>query len=115
MKKLLFVICCCLTLALSGCYSYKLNKDYGKQTYGYVVFVSQSGKSYDDLWVNVGGLNKTFLASTSKVQGDEVQGPRYGVQQGNRDIMVRQKNDRLLFRGKAMVTAGQLTIVTLDD
>jgi hypothetical protein len=52
-----------------------LAKDYQtRDTFGYLVFVSESGKQYDNLWVNISGLNKTFLASTAEIVDGEVKG-----------------------------------------
>lgn len=103
---------------LSGCTgtSYKLAKDYGTtDTFGYLVFVSESGKQYDDLWVNISGLNKTFLASTAQIVDGEVQGMKYGAQQGSRSVMVRQQNDRLLFKEVVEIRAGENTIIKIKD
>lgn len=103
---------------LSGCSgtSYKLAKDYATtDTFGYLVFVSESGKQYDDLWVNISGLNKTFLASTAQIVDGEVQGMKYGAQQGSRSVMVRQQNDRLLFKEVVEIRAGENTIIKIKD
>lgn len=117
MKKILLLTCCAMCLLLSGCgNSYKLAKDYQTHdSFGYLVFVSESGKQYDDLWVNISGLKKTFLASTAQVVDDEVQGMRYGAQQGTRRVMVRQQNDRLLFQEVVEIRAGENTIIKLKD
>ncbi|MBR6431631.1 MAG: hypothetical protein IKS64_02165, partial [Muribaculaceae bacterium] len=67
MKKSLGLLLLCVCLLSGGCNgdSYKLAKDYAStDTFGFLVFVSESGKQYDDLWVNISGLDKTFLAST---------------------------------------------------
>ena len=118
MKRLLLVLSCLACLVLSGCTgtSYKLAKDYGTtDTFGYLVFVSESGKQYDDLWVNISGLNKTFLASTAQIVDGEVQGMKYGAQQGSRSVMVRQQNDRLLFKEVVEIRAGENTIIKIKD
>ena len=119
MKKFLYTLCyiACL-LSLGGCTgsSYKLAKDYQtRDTFGYLVFVSESGQQYDDLWVNISGLKKTFLASTAKIVDGEVEGMRYGAQQGTRRVMVRQQNDRLLFQEIVKINAGENTIIKIKD
>ena len=107
-----------ICLLLGGCNgdSYKLAKDYAStDTFGFLVFVSESGKQYDDLWVNISGLDKTFLASTAEIVDGEVKGMRYGAQQGTRRVMVRQKNDRLLFQDVVELRAGEDTIIKFKD
>ena len=118
MKRLLLALCCLATLLLSGCSGtgYKLAKDYATyDTFGYLVFVSESGKQYDDLWVNISGLNKTFLASTAQVIDGEVKGMRYGAQQGIRQVMIRQKNERLLYQDVVEIRAGEDNIINFKD
>ena len=119
MKKILLLTCCLVCLLLSGCSgtSYKLAKEYQtKETFGYLVFVSESGQQYDDLWVNISGLNNTFLASTAKIdENGEVQGMRYGAQQGTRRVMIRQKNERLLYQDIVHISAGENTIIRIKD
>ena len=69
MKKCLILLLGAACLLLSGCSgnSYKLAKDYQtRDTFGFLVFISESGKQYDDLWVNISGLDKTFQASTAQ-------------------------------------------------
>ena len=108
---------CIACLLLSGCKDgYKLAKDYASHdTFGYLVFVSESGQQYDDLWVNVSGLDKTFLASTAQLVDGKVKGMRYGAQQGTRRVMVRQQNDRLLYQDVVQIRAGEDTIILLKD
>ena len=118
MKKCLFLLCCVVTLLLGGCSgnSYKLAKEYQtRDTFGFLIFVSESGKQYDDLWVNITGLDKTFLASTAQIIDGEVKGMRYGAQQGERMVMVRQQNERLLFHDVVTIRAGQDCIIKLKD
>ena len=119
MKKFLYTLCCiaCL-LMLGSCTgsSYKLAKDYQTlETFGYLVFVSESGQQYDDLWVNISGLDKTFLASTAQIVDGEVKGMKYGAQQGTRRVMVRQQNERLLYQDIVEIRAGENTIIKLKD
>ena len=105
-------------LLLSACSgsSYKLAKDYAtRDTFGFLVFVSESGKQYDDLWVNISGLDKTFLASTAQIVNGKVQGMRYGAQQGTRKVMIRQKNERLLYQDIIEIRAGEDTIIKFKD
>ena len=118
MKRLLLLLCVTLSLLLGGCSgnSYKLAKGYGTtETFGYLVFVSESGKQYDDLWVNISGLDKTFLASTAQVIDGEVKGMRYGAQQGTRRVMIRQQNERLLYQDIVEIRAGEDTIIKFKD
>lgn len=118
MKNFLRLLLCASCLLLSGCSgnSYKLAKDYAStDTFGYLVFLSESGKQYDDLWVNISGLNKTFLASTAQIVDGEVVGMRYGAQQGARRVMVRQKDERLLFQEIVEIRAGEDTFIKLKD
>ncbi len=118
MKRFFLTLCCLGCLLLSGCSgsSYKLAKDYGTtDTFGFLVFVSESGTQYDDLWVNISGLDKTFLASTAQIVDGEVKGMKYGAQQGTRSVMVRQKNERLLFKEIVEIRAGENTIIKLKD
>ena len=118
MKKCLFLLCCIATLLLGGCSgnSYKLAKEYQtKDTFGYLVFISESGKKYDDLWVNISGLQKTFLASTAQIVDGEVKGMRYGAQQGQRMLMIRQKDERLLYHDVIEIRAGEDTIIKFKD
>ena len=118
MKRLILALCVFACLLLSGCNgsSYKLAKEYATtDTFGYLVFVSESGKQYDDLWVNISGLDKTFLASTAQIVDDEVVGMRYGAQQGTRRVMVRQKDQRLLFQEIVEIRAGEDTIIKFKD
>jgi hypothetical protein len=112
----LTVVLLCLVLGACNGDSYKLAKDYATtDTFGFLVFVSESGKQYDDLWVNISGLDKTFLASTAQIVDGKVKGMKYGAQQGTRRVMVRQKNDRLLFQDIVELRAGQDTIIKLKD
>jgi hypothetical protein len=118
MKKCLAIMCCAMCLLLSGCSgnSYKLAKEYQtRDTFGYLVFVSESGKQYDDLWVNISGLNKTFLASTAQIVDGEVKGMKYGAQQGQRMLMIREKNERLLYQDVIEIKAGEDTIIKFKD
>ena len=118
MKKCLSLLVGITMLLLSGCNadSYKLAKDYASHdTFGFLVFVSESGEQYDDLWVNISGLKKTFLASTAQIIDGEVVGMRYGAQQGPRRVMVRQQNERLLFQEVVEIRAGENTIIYLKD
>ncbi len=118
MKKTLLLIACAMTLLLSGCSgnSYKLAKDYATtDTFGFLVFVSESGKQYDDLWVNISGLDKTFKASTAQIVDGEVKGMRYGAQQGKRRVMIRQQNERLLYQEVVTIRAGEDTIIKFKD
>ena len=118
MKRLLAALLGLVCLLLSGCSSdsYKLAKDYAsRDTFGFLVFVSESGRQYDDLWVNISGLNKTFLASTAQIIDGEVKGTRYGAQQGTRQVMIRQKNERLLYQGVVDIYAGKDTIIKFKD
>lgn len=118
MKKSLSLLMIVICLLLGGCNgdSYKLAKDYAStDTFGFLVFVSESGKQYDDLWVNISGLDKTFLASTAEIVDGEVKGMRYGAQQGTRRVMIRQKNDRLLFQDVVELRAGEDTIIKFKD
>lgn len=118
MKRIALTLCCLLCLLLSGCNgdSYKLAKDFQtRDSFGYLIFVSESGKQYDDLWVNISGLNKTFLASTAQIVDGKVQGMRYGAQQGTRRVMVRQQNERLFFHDIVEIRAGEDTIIKLKD
>ena len=118
MKKYLLMLMCAVALLLSGCSgnSYKIAKDYAStDTFGYLVFVSESGKQYDDLWVNISGLNKTFLASTAQIVDGEVVGMRYGAQQGSRRVMVRQKDERLFYQDIVEIRAGEDTIIKFKD
>lgn len=115
--RILCWLVCAATLMLGGCKDgYKLAKEYASHdTFGYLVFVSESGKQYDDLWVNVSGLNKTFLASTAQIVDGEVKGMRYGAQQGTRRVMVRKQNERLLYQDIVEIRAGEDTIIKLKD
>jgi hypothetical protein len=117
MKKRLSLILFTICLMLGGCGdSYKLAKDYATtDSFGYLIFVSESGMQYDDLWVNISGLNKTFLASTAQIVDGEVVGMRYGAQQGTRSVMVRQKDERLLFQDIVEIRAGEDTFIKLKD
>jgi len=117
MKKLLLALCCCMMmLGLGGCNSYRLSKDYAdKSTFGYLVFISKSGASYDDLWVNISGLDKTFLASTCTMVDGKPKGRYYAAQQGKRQVMVRQKNERMLYQGVVKILQGEITIIEFDD
>ncbi|MBQ6167293.1 MAG: hypothetical protein IJK41_07720 [Muribaculaceae bacterium] len=118
MKKCLSLLLLTICLFLGGCNadSYKLAKDYATtDTFGFLVFVSESGKQYDDLWVNISGLNKTFLASTAQIVDGKVVGMRYGAQQGLRQVMIRQKNERLLFKDVVELRAGEDTIIKFKD
>ena len=118
MKKFLCLLCGLTCLVLSGCSgsSYKLAKDYQtRDTFGYLVFISESGQQYDDLWVNISGLKKTFLASTAQIVDGEVKGMIYGAQQGTRSVMIRQKNDRLLYQDIVTIRAGENTIIKFKD
>ena len=110
-------MCCLSCLLLSGCgNSYKLAKDYQtRDSFGYLVFISESGKQYDDLWVNISGLDKTFLASTAQIIDGKVEGMRYGAQQGIRQVMIRQKNERLLYQDVVKIQAGEDTIIKFKD
>ena len=106
----------CLLLTSCSANSYKLAKDYQtKETFGYLVFISESGLQYDDLWVNVSGLDKTFLASTAQIVDGEVKGMRYGAQQGKRRVMIRERNDRLLYQDIVEIRAGEDTIIKFKD
>ena len=118
MRRLLLALCGAACLLLSGCSdnSYKLAKDYAtRDTFGFMVFVSESGKQYDDLWVNISGLNKTFLASTAQIVDGEVKGMKYGAQQGQRMLMIREKNERLLYQDVIEIKAGEDTIIKFKD
>ena len=118
MKKCLSLLMIAICLLLGGCNgdSYKLAKDYAStDTFGFLVFVSESGKQYDDLWVNISGLDKTFLASTAEIVDGEVKGMRYGAQQGTRRVMIRQKNERLLSQDVVELRAGEDTIIKFKD
>ena len=119
MKKCLSLLLLAVCLVLGGCGSadsYKLAKDYAsRDTFGFLVFVSESGKQYDDLWVNISGLDKTFLASTAQIVNGEVKGMRYGAQQGLRQVMIRQKDERLLFQDVVELRAGEDTIIKFKD
>jgi len=118
MKKGLLALGCIVCLLLSSCSgnSYKLAKEYQtRDTFGYLVFVSESGKHYDDLWVNISGLNKTFLASTAEVVDGEVKGMRYGAQQGTRMLMIREQNERMLYHDVVHIRAGEDTIIKFKD
>ena len=118
MKRLLVALVGLVCLLLSGCSgeSYKLAKDYAsRDTFGFLVFVSESGKQYDDLWVNISGLDKTFLASTAQIVNGEVKGTRYGAQQGTRQVMIRQKNERLLYQDIVTIEAGKDCIIKFKD
>jgi hypothetical protein len=118
MKKCLILLLGAACLLLSGCSgnSYKLAKDYQtRDTFGFLVFISESGKQYDDLWVNISGLDKTFQASTAQIVNGEVQGKRYGAQQGTRRVMVRQQKDKLLYQDIVEIRAGENTIIVFKD
>ena len=118
MNRSLLAVLAIACLVLSGCAgnSYKLAKGSGSyDTFGYLVFVSESGKQYDDLWVNISGLDKTFLASTAEIVDGEVKGMRYGAQQGTRQVMIRQKNERLLYQDIIEIRAGEDTIIKFKD
>ncbi len=118
MRRSIYTLCCLLCLLLTACSgnSYKLAKDYRTtDTFGYLVFVSESGKQYDDLWVNISGLDKTFLASTAQIVNGEVKGMKYGAQQGTRSVMIRQQNERLLFKEIVTIRAGEDTIIKFKD
>jgi len=118
MKRLLLTLSCLVCLLLSGCSgsSYKLAKGYGTtDTFGYLVFVSESGKQYDDLWVNISGLDKTFLASTAQIVDGEVKGMKYGAQQGTRSVMIRLRDERLLYKDIITIRAGENTIIKFKD
>lgn len=118
MRQLLLAMCSAVLLLLGGCSnnSYKLAKDYAtRDTFGFMVFVSESGKQYDDLWVNISGLDKTFLASTAQIIDGKVVGMRYGAQQGTRQVMIRQKNERLLYQDIITLRAGEDTIIKFKD
>ena len=118
MKTCLSVLMIAICLLLGGCNSdsYKLAKDYAStDTFGFLVFVSESGKQYDDLWVNISGLDKTFLASSAQIVNGEVKGMRYGAQQGLRQVMIRQKNERLLFQDIVELRAGEDCIIKFKD
>ena len=118
MKKVLLTLGCLVCLLLSSCSgnSYKLAKEYQtRDTFGYLVFVSESGQHYDDLWVNISGLDKTFLASTAQIVDGEVKGMRYGAQQGTRQVMIRQKNERMLYQGIVEIRAGEDCIIRFKD
>ena len=116
-RRLLATLCAVVVCLLGGCSdSYKLAKDYAStDTFGFLVFVSESGKQYDDLWVNISGLNKTFLASTAQIVDGEVKGMKYGAQQGTRQVMIRQQNDRLLYQDVVKIQAGQDVIIKFQD
>ena len=118
MNRLLVALLCSICLFLGGCSSesYKLADDYAsRDTFGFLVFISESGRQYDDLWVNISGLNKTFLASTAQIVDGEVKGTRYGAQQGTRQVMIRQQNIRLLYQDIVEIHAGQNTIIVFKD
>ena len=117
MKRVLFTLCAIACLLLCSCGNgYKLAKDYAStDSFGYLVFVSESGKQYDDLWVNISGLDKTFLASTAQIVDGEVVGMRYGAQQGTRRVMVRQKDERLLYQEIVEIRAGEDCIIKFKD
>lgn len=118
MNRLLVALFCFICLLSGGCSGdhYKLAKDYAsRDTFGFLVFMSESGRQYDDLWVNITGLDKTFLASTAQIVNGEVKGTRYGVQQGQRMVMVRKQNERLLYHDVVDIYAGKDCIIKLKD
>ena len=118
MKRSLLALCGIACLLFSSCSgnSYKLAKEYQtRDTFGFLVFVSESGKQYDDLWVNISGLDKTFLASTAQIVDGKVKGMRYGAQQGMRQVMIRQKDERLLYQGIVELRAGEDCIIKFKD
>ena len=118
MNRLLVALFCIICLLSGGCSSdsYKLAKDYAsRDSFGYLVFISESGRQYDDLWVNISGLDKTFLASTAQIVNGEVKGTRYGAQQGTRQVMIRQQNIRLLYQDIVDIHAGENTIIVFKD
>ena len=117
MKKILCLLLLVVCLISGGCSDgYKIAKDYATtDSFGYLVFISESGQQYDDLWVNVSGLKKTFLASTAQIVDGEVKGTRYGAQQGTRQVMIRQKNERLLYQQVVTIRAGEDTIIKFKD
>ena len=117
MNRCLAIAFLALALLLGGCgNSYKLAKDYQtRDSFGFLVFVSESGKQYDDLWVNISGLDKTFLASTAQIVDGEVKGMKYGAQQGTRRVMIRQQNERLLYQDIVTIRAGEDTIIKFKD
>ena len=112
----LLLVAVCLLLGSCNADSYKLAKDYAStDTFGFLVFVSESGKQYDDLWVNISGLDTTFLASTAQIVDGKVKGMRYGAQQGLRQVMIRQKNERLLYQDIVEIRAGEDCIIKFQD
>ena len=117
MKKFLYLLLFLICLISGGCSDgYKIAKDYATtDSFGYLVFISESGKQYDDLWVNISGLKKTFLASTAQIVDGEVKGKRYGAQQGTRQVMIRQQNERLLYQEVVQIRAGEETIIKFKD
>ena len=117
MKKCLSLLLLVTCLLTGGCSDgYKLAKDYAStDTFGYLVFVSESGQQYDDLWINISGLDKTFQASTAQIVDGEVKGMKYGAQQGTRRVMIRQKNDRLLYQDIVEIRAGEDTVIKFKD
>ena len=117
MKKILCLLLLTVCLLSGGCSDgYKIAKDYAStESFGYLVFISESGKQYDDLWVNISGLNQTFLASTAQIVDGEVKGTRYGAQQGTRQVMIRQKDERLLYQNVVEIRAGEDTIIKFKD
>ena len=118
MKRLTLILCALIGMLLCSCNgnSYKLAKEYQtRDTFGFLVFVSESGQQYDDLWVNISGLDKTFLASTAEIVDGEVKGMRYGAQQGTRQVMIRQRNERLLYQDIVDIRAGEDCIIKFKD
>ena len=117
MKKCLCLLLLFICLISGGCSDgYKLAKEYATtDSFGYLVFISESGQEYDDLWVNISGLDKTFLASTAQIVDGKVKGMRYGAQQGLRQVMIRQKNERLLYQDIVEIRAGEDCIIKFQD
>ena len=45
----------------------------------------------------------------------EVKGMKYGAQQGTRRVMIRQKDERLLYQDVVVIRAGEDTIIRFKD
>jgi len=113
MKKLLFLLVA--LLALNSC-GYKVAKDYREASMGRIVFVSQAGIDYDDLWVNI-DKGRTWLAKSAIYSEDGTYtGMAYAISQGNRKILVRKQNGPTLFEGKVAVEGNNVvTPIYLRD
>lgn len=112
MKKILSILV--LLLALAGCHRLPIETTGGKEDVGYVMFISESGKTLGEELTVVVDDNTTFTANAVAANKAKLRGNLYGLATGSRKVVVKDAKGNVLYSKTLFISSQETKQISLQ-